>query len=123
MLNFLVRAIFGISSVVTGIIGLRFIRRGYNYPDKKYPDLLSQESVSAVQVTQVYTEATHIVMVGIGIVSCAVALAVIGILFCSSRPISIIVPDGFVKGRIDIESFEDEDPDWDEDVGFITRSK
>jgi hypothetical protein len=39
---------------------------------------LSKKTTTAVRVTQVYTEATHIVVVGIGIVSFGILIAVIG---------------------------------------------
>ena len=116
MLNLAIRAIFGILSIVTSIIGLIFIVRGYNYPDKEYKGLLSHESVSAVQVTQIYTEATHIVVVGIGIVSFAVFIAVIGILLCSNWPIRNVTPDNSVEVSVEPESAEAENPDRAEDL-------
>lgn len=73
------RVLFATLSIVIGLIGLVFIIQGGNHPSK-YQEVLS-ENVSAVQVTQVYTEATHKITVGIGIVSIAVLVAVIGILF------------------------------------------
>ena len=45
------------------------------------------ENGTAVRVTQVYTEATHSVTIGVGIVSIAVLVAVIGILFFTNKPI------------------------------------
>jgi hypothetical protein len=80
------RVLFATLSIVTGLIGLVFIIQGCNHPSK-YQEVLS-ENVSAVQVTQVYTEATHKITVGIGIVSIAVLVAVIGILFHTSKPLN-----------------------------------
>ena len=80
------RVLFATLSIVTGLIGLVFIIQGRNHPSK-YQEVLS-ENVSAVQVTQVYTEATHKITVGIGIVSIAVLVAVIGILFHASKPLN-----------------------------------
>lgn len=80
------RVLFATLSIVTGLIGLVFIIQGGNHPSK-YQEVLS-ENVSAVQVTQVYTEATHKITVGIGIVSIAVLVAVIGILFHTSKPLN-----------------------------------
>ena len=79
------RVLFATLSIVTGLIGLVFIIQGGNHPSK-YQEVLSK-NVSAVQVTQVYTEATHKITVGIGIVSIAVLVAVIGILFHTSKPL------------------------------------
>lgn len=80
------RVLFATLSIATGLIGLVFIIQGGNHPSK-YQEVLS-ENVSAVQVTQVYTEATHKITVGIGIVSIAVLVAVIGILFHTSKPLN-----------------------------------
>ena len=84
------RVLFATLSIVTGVIGLVFIIQGGNHPSK-YQEVLS-ENVSAVQVTQVYTEATHKITVGIGIVSIAVLVAVIGILFHASKPLNPVPP-------------------------------
>ena len=80
------RVLFATLSMVTGLVGLFFIIQGGSHPSK-YREVLS-ENVSAVQVTQVYTEATHKITVGIGIVSIAVLVAVIGILFHTSKPLN-----------------------------------
>ena len=77
------RVLFATLSIVTGVIGLIFIIQGSNHPSK-YQEVLS-ENVSAVQVTQVYTEAMFKIVVGIGIVSIAVLVGVIGILFHASK--------------------------------------
>lgn len=46
-----------------------------------------EESKTAVQVTQIYTEATYTIIVGIGIISVAVLVAVIGILLHTNKPL------------------------------------
>ena len=79
------RLFFTALSIVIGIIGSVFIIRGGYHP-LKYQEVLSQNA-SAVQVTQVYTEATYSIAVGVGIVSIAVLVAVIGILFYTNKPI------------------------------------
>ena len=73
------RTLFVTLSIVIGFIGLVFIVRGALHPNK-YERTLA-ESKSAAQVTQIYTEATYTITVGIGIISVAVLVAVIGILF------------------------------------------
>ena len=73
------RSIFTSLSIITSIIGLIFIIRGCVHP-AKYQKELSKETATAVRVTQVYTEATHVVVVGIGIVSFGILIAVIGTL-------------------------------------------
>ena len=80
------RVLFATLSIVTGLVGFVFIIQGGNHPSK-YREVLS-DSVSAVQVTQVYTEAMYKIVVGIGIVSIAVLVAVIGILFHASKPLN-----------------------------------
>lgn len=74
------RSIFTSLSILTSIIGLIFIIRGCVHP-AKYQKELSKETSTAVRVTQVYTEATHVVVVGIGIVSFGILIAVVGTLF------------------------------------------
>ena len=51
--------------------------RGYTHP-AKYQIELSKETTTAVRVTQIYSEATHIVVVGIGFVSLGILAASIG---------------------------------------------
>ncbi len=72
------RTLFVTLSSVIGFIGFIFIMRGGSHPNK-YQGVL-EESKTAVQVTQIYTEATYTIIVGIGIISVAVLVAVIGIL-------------------------------------------
>ena len=79
------RVLFTALSIIIGIIGAVFIIQGGYHP-LKYQEVLSK-NVSAVQVTQVYTEATHSIAVGVGIISIAVLVAVIGILFYTNKPI------------------------------------
>ena len=80
------RMLFVTLSIVIGFIGLVFIVLGSIHPNK-YQEVLS-ESVSAVQVTQIYTEATYTITVGISIISIAVLVAVIGILFQANKPLN-----------------------------------
>ncbi len=79
------RFIFPILSIVTGIVGLIFIVLGTIYPAKYQQALSEKDFPSAVQVIQIYTEAMHTVTFGIGIITFAVFLAVIGILFSFER--------------------------------------
>lgn len=72
------RTLFVTLSIVIGFIGFIFIIRGGSHPNKYQKTL--EESKSAAQVTQIYTEATYTITVGIGIISVAVLVAVIGIL-------------------------------------------
>ncbi len=74
------RSIIAVSSILISIIGLIFIARGYVHPSK-YKEELSKETPTAVRVTQVYTEATHFVVIGIGIISFGILIAVIGMMF------------------------------------------
>ena len=73
------RSILAVSSIIS-IIGLFFIVRGAVHPNK-YEEELSKETPTAVRVTQVYTEATHFVVVGIGFISFSIFIAVFGMLF------------------------------------------
>lgn len=84
------RIFFTALSIVIGSIGSVFIIQGGSHP-RKYQEVLSKNA-SAVQVTQVYTEATYNIAVGVGIVSIAVLVAVIGILFYTNRPIKADKP-------------------------------
>lgn len=74
------RSIFAVSSILISIIGLIFIVRGYVHPSK-YKEELSKETPTAVRVTQVYTEAIHFVVIGIGIMSFGILIAVISRMF------------------------------------------
>lgn len=51
--------------------------KGCNHPSK-YEKELSKEITTAVRVTQVYSEATHTVVVGIGFVSLGILFASMG---------------------------------------------
>ena len=79
------RTLFVTLSSVIGFIGFVFIILGGIHPNK-YQKTLA-ESKSAAQVTQIYTEATYTITVGIGIISGAVLVAVIGILYHINRPV------------------------------------
>ena len=80
------RTLFLTLSAVIGFIGFVFMVLGGLHPNKYQQTL--EKSSSAAQVTQIYTEATYTIMVGIGIMSVAVLIAVIGILFHTSRPLN-----------------------------------
>ena len=80
------RTLFVTLSIVIGFIGFVFIVLGGVHPNKYRTTL--EESKSAAQVTQIYTEATYTITVGIGIISVAVLIAVIGILFHTSGPLN-----------------------------------
>jgi len=80
------RMLFITLSIVIGFIGFVFIILGGIHPNK-YQQTLS-ESNTAAQVTQIYTEATYTITVGIGIISIAVLVAVIGILFQANKPLN-----------------------------------
>ena len=71
------RAFFISLSVLMCVLGLFFILKGYNHPSK-YTKELSKEATTAVRVTQVYSEATHSVVVGIGFVSLGILFASMG---------------------------------------------
>ena len=77
------RMLFVTLSIAIGFIGFVFIMRGSSHPNKYQKTL--EESKTAAQVTQIYTEATYTITIGIGIISVAVLVAVIGILL---RPTS-----------------------------------
>ncbi len=71
------RSIFAFLSVLICILGLIIIVRGGVHP-RKYRIELSKENTTAVRVTQIYAEATHIVVVGIGIICMGILIASIG---------------------------------------------
>ena len=77
------RILFITLSIVIGLIGFVFVILGGIHPNR-YRQTLS-ESNTAAQVTQIYTEATYTITVGIGIISIAVLVAVIGILFQTNK--------------------------------------
>ena len=80
------RMLFITLSIVIGFIGFIFIILGGLHPNR-YQQTLS-ESNTAAQVTQIYTEATYTITVGIGIISIAVLVAVIGILFQTTKSLN-----------------------------------
>ncbi len=79
------RTLFITLSIAIGFIGFVFIILGGIHPNR-YQQTLA-ESNSAAQVTQIYMEATYTITVGIGIISIAVLVAVIGILFQTNKPL------------------------------------
>ena len=64
-----------ILSIVIGIVGLIYIIQGGTFPAKYDTD-----SASAVQITQIYSQASHALLLGIGIITIGMLVAVIGIL-------------------------------------------
>lgn len=71
------RTFFISLSILSCVLGLIFIVKGCNHPSK-YQKELSKEMTTAVRVTQVYSEATHSVVVGIGFVSLGILFASMG---------------------------------------------
>ena len=80
------RTLFAILSTVIGLVGVTFIILGGLHPNRYQRTL--KESSTAVQVTQVYMEATYTITVGIGIISIAALVAIIGILFHINQPLN-----------------------------------
>lgn len=80
------RMLFAILSTVIGLVGVTFIILGGVHPNR-YQRTLDENS-TAVQVTQVYMEATYTITVGIGIISIAALVAIIGILFHINQPLN-----------------------------------
>ena len=66
------------------MIGLFFIFRGWIHPTL-YDTELSKENTTAVRVTQIYTEATYRVVLGIGFISLGILTAIIGLLIFSDQ--------------------------------------
>ena len=80
------RKLFVTLSIIIGFIGFIFIVLGGVHPNR-YQRTLDENS-TAVQVTQVYMEATYTITVGIGIISIAALVAIIGILFHINQPLN-----------------------------------
>lgn len=80
------RTLFATLSTIIGIVGFIFIVLGGVHPNRYQRTL--EENSSAVQVTQVYMEATYTITVGIGIISIAALVAIIGILFHINQPLN-----------------------------------
>ena len=79
------RTLFVTLSIIIGFVGFIFIILGGLHPNR-YQRTLDENS-TAVQVTQVHMEATYTITVGIGIISIAALVAIIGILFHINRPL------------------------------------
>lgn len=75
--RFGMRSFFALLSILTCILGLIIIMRGCVHPNK-YQKELSKSNTTAVRVTQIYAEATHIVVVGIGVICLGILTASIG---------------------------------------------
>ena len=82
------RTLFATLSIIIGIVGFIFIVLGGVHPNR-YQRTLDENS-TAVQVTQVYMEATYTITVGIGIISIAALIAIIGILFHINQPLNSV---------------------------------
>ena len=82
------RMLFATLSFIIGIVGFIFILQGGMHPNR-YQRMLGENS-TAVQVTQVYMEATYTITVGIGIISIAALIAIIGILFHINQPLNTV---------------------------------
>ena len=80
------RKLFVTLSIIIGFIGFIFIVLGGVHPNR-YQRTLDENS-TAVQVTQVYMEATYTITVGIGVISIAALVAIIGILFHINQPLN-----------------------------------
>ena len=93
------RTLFATLSIIIGFVGFIFIILGGIHPNRYQRTL--EESNTAVQVTQVYMEATYTITVGIGIISIAALVAIIGILFYINRPLN----------AADTQSAENPEPD------------
>lgn len=73
------RSFFISLSILSSILGLFFIYRGGIHP-KLYQKELSKSNATAVRVTQVYTEATYRVVIGIGILTFGILSTFLGFL-------------------------------------------
>ena len=73
------RPFFTVISTLVSIIGLVFIVRGIIHPNT-YKMELTKDTTTAVRVTQIYTEATYFVVVGIGIVSFGILISLINMM-------------------------------------------
>lgn len=80
------RTLFVTLSIIIGFVGFIFILLGGVHPNR-YQRTLDENS-TAVQVTQVYMEATYTITVGIGVISIAALVAIIGILFHINQPLN-----------------------------------
>ncbi len=78
------RSLCIVLSTLAAIIGLIFIIWGCIHP-AKYQKELAKETPTAVRVTQVYTEATYYVIIGIGMVSLGLLVSLIGILITTNN--------------------------------------
>ncbi|MCG9126825.1 hypothetical protein JT359_04420 [Candidatus Poribacteria bacterium] len=78
------RSLFFTLSMLSSLIGLFFILRGYIHP-ALYTKELSKENTAAVKVTQVYTEATYRVVLGIGFTSLAIFYVISGLLISTDE--------------------------------------
>ena len=100
------RSFFILLSILTCILGVIFIVRGWTHPTN-YQQELSKETTTAVRVTQIYSEATHRVVVGIGFVSLGILVASIGRLI-DNEGVRHVFKKVFGKNRDHPEELQDE---------------
>ena len=90
------RSILLTLSILLSLIGLFFIFRGWIHPTL-YNKELSKENTTAVRVTQVYTEATYQIVLGIGFTSFGIFTAISGFMISSDKVRKEIA---FIIGKI-----------------------
>ena len=100
------RTFFISLSILSCVLGLIFIVKGCDHPSK-YQKELSKEMTTAVRVTQVYSEATHTVVVGIGFVSLGILFASMGRLIVN-REVTHIFKRIFGRNRDHPDDSQDE---------------
>lgn len=105
------RSFFLTLSILSSLIGLFFIFRGCIHPSL-YNEELSKENTTAVRVTQVYTEATYRVVLGIGFTSLAISAAISGLLISSNEVKKEIAS---VIGKITKKTSDTSEPDVSQD--------
>lgn len=100
------RTFFISLSILSCVLGLIFIVKGCDHPSK-YKKELSKDITTAVRVTQVYSEATHTVVVGIGFVSLGILFASMGRLIDNNQ-VKLIYERIFGRSSEHLEDSQDE---------------
>lgn len=100
------RTFFISLSILSCVLGLIFIVKGCYHPSK-YEKELSKETPTAVRVTQIYSEATHTVVVGIGFVSLGILFASMGRLI-DNKKLKQIFGSLFIRKRDHPDDSQDE---------------
>ncbi len=98
---------------MTVLIGLIFIIWGCIHP-AKYNKELSKETTTAVRVTQVYTEATYYVTVGIGMISLGLLVSLIGLLITTNNETNLFSRLFSFIGMYSIKNDDESQPDQEE---------